>query len=121
MARALVRGGLTTFARFSVMHGRISGPASTSDAEVFTGLHRGYDMKAHTRADSSQAALMSDAFVDRFAIAGSPQQCLDRLGQLAELGLDKIVVSGPTAGTDREAARAAMQRLDEEVVRRFAP
>jgi hypothetical protein len=32
------------------------------------------------------------------------------------MGIDKVVVSGPTAGTDRDAARAAMALLDEAVI-----
>jgi 5,10-methylenetetrahydromethanopterin reductase len=115
-ARALVRGGLTTFARFSVMHGAVSGPADEQTRTLLARLHDGYDMRAHTRADSSQAALLDDAFVDRFAIAGPPEHCIARLRQLAALGLDKIVVSGPTAGTDPDAARAAMALLDAEVI-----
>jgi 5,10-methylenetetrahydromethanopterin reductase len=115
-ARALIRGGLTTFARFSVMHGAVSGPVDEPTRALLGRLHDGYDMRAHTRADSSQAALLDDAFVDRFAIAGPPEHCIARLQELARLGLDKIVVSGPTAGTDPEAARAAMALLDAEVI-----
>jgi 5,10-methylenetetrahydromethanopterin reductase len=115
-ARNLVRGGLTTFARFSVMHGEVSGPTDPATREVFERLHKGYDMRAHTRADSAQAAIMDDEFVDRFAIAGPPEHCLERLAELAGLGIDKVIVSGPTAGTDRGAAREAMALLDEAVV-----
>jgi 5,10-methylenetetrahydromethanopterin reductase len=115
-ARNLVRGGLTTFARFSVMHGNIAGPADERTREVLERLHDGYDMRRHTRADSVQAALMDDEFVDAFAIAGPPDYCLERLAQLEAMGIDKVIVSGPTAGTDREAAREAMALLDEAVV-----
>lgn len=115
-ARALVRGGLTTFARFSVMHGQVAGPADDSTRQVLERLHDGYDMRQHTRADSVQATLMNDDFVDRFAIAGPPDHCLERLAELEALGIDKVIVSGPTAGTDRDAARAAMALLDEAVV-----
>lgn len=118
VARDLVRGGLTTFARFSVMHGQVSGPADTGTREMLGRLHDGYDMRAHTRADSNQATLLDDDFVDRFAIAGPPDYCIERLRQLRALGLDKIVVSGPTAGTDPAAAREAMALLDAEVIGR---
>jgi 5,10-methylenetetrahydromethanopterin reductase len=115
-ARDLVRGGLTTFARFSVMHGTVSGPADERTRRVLEQLHDGYDMRRHTRADSVQATLMNDEFVDAFAIAGPPDYCLERLAELEALGIDKVIVSGPTAGTDREAAREAMALLDEAVV-----
>lgn len=115
-ARKLVRGGLTTFARFSVMHGQVSGPADAATRGVLDKLHDAYDMRAHTRADSVQATLLDDDFVDAFAIAGPPDHCLERLAGLAALGIDKVIVSGPTAGTDRKAALAAMALLDEAVV-----
>lgn len=118
-ARALVRGGLTTFARFSVMHGRISGPATEAQSRVFDSLHDRYDMKAHTRADSSQAETMDAAFIDAYAIAGPPDHCIQRLRELERLGIDKVVISGPTAGTDREQAVLAMKLLDEEIVPEF--
>jgi len=120
VARALVRGGLTTFARFSVMHGASAGPLKGDDRSVLERLHAGYDMKAHTRADSRQAELLSDEFVDRFAIAGPPELCLERLRELEALGLDKVAISGPTAGADRDEARRAMALLEERVVPEFA-
>jgi len=116
VARDLVRGGLTTFARFSVMHGQVSGPVDAETREVLARLHQGYDMRAHTRGDSAQATLLDDDFVDRFAIAGPPDYCIARLRELRALGLDKLVVSGPTAGTDPVAAREAMALLDAEVI-----
>lgn len=116
VARALVRGGLTTFARFSVMHGSVAGPVDDATRDVLDKLHDGYDMRAHTRADSAQAALLDDDFVDRFAIAGPPDYCIARLTELRDLGIDKIIVSGPTAGTDRDAAREATALLDEAVI-----
>ena len=71
-ARGLVRGGLTTFARFSVMHGKANGPVSDKDRAQLETLVSNYDMKQHTRADSRQAGTLSDDFVDRFAIVGRP-------------------------------------------------
>ena len=72
-ARGLVRGGLTTFARFSVMHGTASGPVSSGDRQVLERLRTNYDMKAHTRGDSRQAGTLTDDFVDRFGVArGAP-------------------------------------------------
>ena len=115
-ARALVRGGLTTFARFSVMHGNVSGPADAAQQRIFEALHHRYDMKAHTRADSGQAGVMSDEFIDAFAIAGPPDYCIERLRALAAMGIDKVVISGPTAGTDKVEAARALALLDDAVV-----
>ena len=97
-ARGLVRGGLTTFARFSVMHGKANGPVSANDRAQLETLVTNYDMKQHTRADSRQAGTLSDDFVDRFAIVGPPDRCIARLRELARLGLDKLAISGSTRG-----------------------
>ena len=101
-ARSLVRGGLTTFARFSVMHGKANGPVSAVDRSVLEALHHNYDMKAHTRGDSRQAGTLTDDFIDRFAIVGPPDRCIERLRSLAALGLDKVAISGGMRGAPPE-------------------
>jgi 5,10-methylenetetrahydromethanopterin reductase len=103
-ARGLVRGGLTTFARFSVMHGKANGPVSAKDRAQLETLVTNYDMKQHTRADSRQAGTLADDFVDRFAVVGSPERCVERLKSLAALGLDKVAISGGTRGASAEDA-----------------
>jgi 5,10-methylenetetrahydromethanopterin reductase len=120
VARQLVRGGLTTFARFAVMHGDVAGPVSEDQSKTLQKLHDGYDMTAHTRADSQQAEIMSDSFVDAYAIAGPPDYCIERLKELETLGIEKVTISGPTAGVDREEARRAMTLLDAEILPAFA-
>jgi 5,10-methylenetetrahydromethanopterin reductase len=115
-ARGLVRGGLTTFARFSVMHGKASGPVSSGDRDVLEKLRSNYDMKAHTRGDSRQAGTLTDDFVDRFAIVGSPDRCIERLRSLAALGLDKVAISGGTRGALAEDAAVSKQLVAEQVL-----
>ena len=115
-ARSLVRGGLTTFARFSVMHGKTNVPTSSGDREVLEALHSNYDMKAHTRGDSRQATTLTDDFVDRFAIVGSPDRCIERLRSLARLGLDKVAISGATRGASVEDAAVGRDLLVRHVL-----
>ena len=108
-ARGLVRGGLTTFARFSVMHGKANGPVSAKDREQLETLVTNYDMKQHTRADSRQAGTLTDDFVDRFAIVGPPDRCIERLRSLKALGLDKVAISGGTRGAAPEDVAIARE------------
>ena len=115
-ARGLVRGGLTTFARFSVMHGKANGPVSTGDRAVLEALRSNYDMRAHTRGDSRQAATLTDDFVDRFAIVGPPDRCIERLRSLAALGLDKVAISGGMRGANVDAAVVGRQLVAEHVL-----
>lgn len=115
-ARSLVRGGPTTFARFSVMHGKTDVPTSSGDREVLEALHSNYDMKAHTRGDSRQATTLTDDFVDRMAIVGPPDRCIDRLRALAKLGLDKVAISGATRGASVEDAAVGRELLVKHVL-----
>ena len=116
VARNLVRGGLTTFARFSMMHGKTEVPTSTGDQKVLEKLITNYDMKAHTRGDSRQATTLTDDFVDRMAIVGSPERCIERLQELKALGLDKVAISGATRGASEEDAAVGRRLMAEKVI-----
>jgi 5,10-methylenetetrahydromethanopterin reductase len=112
-SREIVRGGVTTHARFSVMHGQVAGPVSASERQVLDAVHDHYDMRAHTRSDSPQAAFVTADFIDRFAIVGTPDHCVARFQELAALGLSKFVLSGVGA---RDADGAVARSLFESQV-----
>jgi 5,10-methylenetetrahydromethanopterin reductase len=115
-ARSLVRGGLTTFARFSVMHGKANGPVSSGDRAVLEALRSNYDMKAHTRGDSRQAGALTDDFVDRFAIVGPPERCVERLRSLEALGLDKVAISAAARGAAANDVAVGRKLIAEELL-----
>ncbi|MCR9097005.1 MAG: LLM class flavin-dependent oxidoreductase [bacterium] len=119
-ARALVAGGLTTFARFSVMHGAVQGPADEKMRGVMEKLHGVYDMKQHTRADSDQTSALTPEFIDRYAIVGSAETCVARLQEIAELGIGKAILVGATGGVDVAEARKADEHLVGGVLPAFA-
>lgn len=119
-ARNLVRGSLTTFARFNVMHGTAAGPVSDADREVLHTLKESYDMRAHTRGDSRQAGVLTESFIDRFAIAGPPGQVKDRIQTLAALGFDKIVMTGAMRGVSESDAAEAKRTMETAVLPAFA-
>ena len=116
VGRALIRGGMSTFTRFSTMHGTPTGPVDDVERETMQKLIGTYDMTKHTRADSQQAEVLTPEFIDRFGIVGPPAACVDRLQSLIELGLDKLIIVGPSLGADREAAQRAMARFPAEVL-----
>ena len=116
VARTLVSGGLSTFARFSVMHGTPSGPVDDSQRAVLDTVHGRYDMNVHTQTGSPQASALTPEFIDRFAIVGTAATCRSRLAELVALGLDKLIVTGPSLGSDRDQARAATERFSAEVL-----
>jgi 5,10-methylenetetrahydromethanopterin reductase len=76
-------------------------------------------MKHHTESGSPQTRSLTPEFIDRYAIVGPPQDCEARLRELAALGVERVVVIGPSAGSDRDEARRAEQMLVEEVLPAF--
>ncbi|MFV0257622.1 MAG: LLM class flavin-dependent oxidoreductase [Acidimicrobiales bacterium] len=115
-ARALARGGLSTFARFSVMHGKVASPAGDEVTKVLEQVHHDYDMTEHTRTGSAQADLLTDGFVDSMAIVGSPEHCVDRLSALIDLGVSKLLFVGPSAGSDPAEAERSRRLVEHEVL-----
>ena len=116
VARSLVAGGLATFARFSVMHGKATGPQSDESRAALETLHARYDMKHHTRADSDQATVLDDAFIDRYGVVGPAVDCVAKLRDIAALGIDKVIAVGATSGVNAKDAQLAKQVFAEEVV-----
>jgi 5,10-methylenetetrahydromethanopterin reductase len=115
-ARDLMRGGMSTFARFNTMHGETNGPLSDDDRAMLKSLHASYDMTKHTQSGSAQANLLTEEFADRFGIAGPADYCVERLQALVELGIDKFIIVGPSLGSDPAAARVAYDTMATDVL-----
>ena len=119
-ARRLAAGGLATFARFSVMHGTATGPQDDESRTVLHRLHQSYDMMHHTRADSGQAAVLPDEFIDRYGIVGPPELCVEKLQAIHALGIDKVITVGATAGVSATDIAEVGRLFAAEVVPAFA-
>jgi len=115
VGRAIGRGGTSLFARFSVMHGTIAGPADEKQQQVFHDIHDRYDMNKHAQSDGNQTTALTDEFMDSFAILGGVDECVERLQGLAALGIDKFSITGPglIAGSDdvQTAARNFVEHV----------
>lgn len=116
IGRKLAAGGVATFARFSVMDGRVRTPIDAASEAVLDQVHGAYDMTMHTRSGSSQADTISDEFTDRFAIVGSADHCIERLQRLVALGIDRLVVVGPSIDADPAEAKLARHAMVAEVL-----
>jgi 5,10-methylenetetrahydromethanopterin reductase len=116
IGRRLAAGAVATFARFSVMDGRVRTPIDADSTAVLSQVHSAYDMNKHTRSSSAQAATLSPAFVDQFAIVGPADRCVERLRGLAGLGIDRFVVIGPSMDADRAEAKRARDAMVIEVL-----
>lgn len=116
VARDLIKGAVSIFARFSVMHGTTVGPVTADAERSLKDLHEAYDMDGHSRNESQQAASLTPDFIDRFGIVGSPDQCIARFRELAELGLDKVVVAAQFQLDDTDDGRDSKLLMEREVV-----
>lgn len=85
-------------ARFQVMEGATTGPRDASDERNLTAVRQGYDMTKHGTVhahDKVAGATLTPDFVQRFAIVGSPDHCIERLLELKAVGIERFVVVGP--------------------------
>ena len=119
-ARELIKGAVSIFARFSVMHGTVVGPASDDTRESLHTLHDAYDMGSHSRNESAQAATLTPEFIDRFGVVGPPDRCIERLAALRDLGLDKVLIAAQFQLDDTDEGVAARSLMEAEVLPAFA-
>jgi 5,10-methylenetetrahydromethanopterin reductase len=115
-ARSLIAGGVAAFAHFSAMPGSTGAGLSDGDRAVVSEVGRRYDSNVHLRNAADHTRPLEAGFVDRFAVVGPPDRCVARLGELADLGLERVVLTGPTFGADRGDARRANRLLRDEVL-----
>jgi 5,10-methylenetetrahydromethanopterin reductase len=116
-ARVLAKESLLAgLMRFSVMHGKVTGPVEPDIATSLLKVHEKYDMRGHGRRGSQLGAL-DDNLVDAFSIAGPPNYCVERLLQLIETGITSVdLVSG--WGVDSSTGVMSQARLTDEVLPR---
>ncbi len=116
VGRDMVRGGLTVAARFANMHGKTAGPLSDESRRVMAAVREAYDMEKHTLGESAQARLLTQAFIDEYAAAGTPERVLERLLALKALGLTKVVLNGGWRALRGKEAATAKGLVETEVL-----
>lgn len=93
-------GFVAPLARFQVIQGSAVGPQSDGDRENFETIRTGYAMTKHGATDAKEklgGASLTREFIRRFAIVGSPDYCTRRLVEIAELGIDRLILVGPAS------------------------
>ena len=116
IARELARGGVGTFAHFSGMRGSSADGVPPEDRAVFEGIHARYDRPNHTLGRARHAAALDADFLDRFAILGPTQKCVERLRELVDTGLSKLVLTGASFDANRDEAQRSRTLLEREVL-----
>ncbi|MDA3040879.1 MAG: LLM class flavin-dependent oxidoreductase [Actinomycetota bacterium] len=113
-ARQVILGTVGVFAHFSGMAG--ADTSGLEDASVFESVAANYDMANHARSGAAHAAAIDDDFVDRFAIAGPSDYCVERLDSLLDLGLDHLTFVTASRDADPAQAQAGNDRIATEVL-----
>ena len=116
VARGLIAGGVAAFAHFSAMPASTGAGLRDEDKAVVAEVGRRYDSRVHLRNDAAHTEVLDADFVDRFAVVGPPDRCVERLAALHGLGVDRLVLTGPSFGADRDDARTAERLLAGEVL-----
>jgi len=116
VARELVRGGVAAFTHFSAMPGSTGAGVPEQDRALVADVGARYDSNLHLVNQAEHSRLVPDDYVGRFAVVGDPDICIARLQELVDLGLDRLVLTGPSFGADPDQARVAGRLLRDEVL-----
>lgn len=119
-ARQMIAGEVGSYARFSAMRGKVTGPASEHAQDVLEQVHSVYDMRQHFRAGSPASQVIDDDIVDTFAIAGPAALCIDRLQELMEVGVGKFFILRVGRGIDPGLHEQADRDFVDRVLARLA-
>ena len=111
--RELVRANASISAHFQRDAASTLDPA---DAAVVAEVTRDYEDASHATARAAQAQDLTDDFIDRFCVIGKPDECITRIRELVDLGLDHVVVVGAGRDTDTSVAEASEQLFAREVL-----
>ena len=114
-ARQSVANMVASSARFSVMSGRVVGPVDDSQRRVYEAIGESYDMNRHG-GNGSQVAALTDEFTDTFAIVGSPARCVERIAELAEIGIDAFMLAPPQGDAGDDDIRDGYRRVVDDVL-----
>jgi 5,10-methylenetetrahydromethanopterin reductase len=91
IARSLGAGGVAGMGRFQIMNKKVVGPVSDSQRRTLEKIAEVYDMKTHA-VGGAQADALDPEFIDSFAIVGKASHCVERIQEIAALGLDSLSV-----------------------------
>ncbi|MBA2567328.1 MAG: LLM class flavin-dependent oxidoreductase [Thermoleophilaceae bacterium] len=117
--RDLVRGSTAILARFATE----GAPATGLSDVTRSGIERlaaGYDESRHGQGDAPHARQLEDDFIDRFALVGPPEEVVERLAGLSDLGIERIVVVPGSLDADPEAVEETNLRFAKDVLPHLA-
>ncbi|MEC3909521.1 LLM class flavin-dependent oxidoreductase [Sphingobium sp. CR2-8] len=109
-ARELAQGMVASMSRFSIMNKKVVGPVSDEQRVNLERVASSYDMKNHGANVSKQTQALDPEFIDKFGLVGDPQRCVERLLEMSELGIDKLILwTADSNGRPGESYRYAVE------------
>jgi 5,10-methylenetetrahydromethanopterin reductase len=128
-AREAIRGLVVTHARFSGFEAKATGGVAAEQHEryrhavetmeaVYLSPEGGVTRTAGGRPgeiDFYPREAGADDLIDRFAIAGNPEYCAERLREIADLGISRVYIGTRAVGVDLEERNTL--RIGREVLR----
>jgi 5,10-methylenetetrahydromethanopterin reductase len=115
--------GVTTFSRFSAMHGKVTSPMRSDDSAEVERLVSTYDLGHHGDPAADHRTAVSDEYITRFGIAGPVEHCISRLREIQQVGIDRVVVLELGSASDQRLidSRAALHGEVMPALRATAP
>jgi len=114
-AAELVRPGVGIFAHFTSMPGASRERVQQRDDAVYDRLGD-YDKARHGSGEAAHAQALPLDFIERFAVIGPAETCIERLSALRRLGIDRMFIIGPRQDHFGEEAALAQERFAHEVI-----
>jgi 5,10-methylenetetrahydromethanopterin reductase len=116
-ARQVIKGSIAPIARFSAMSPSAMEGIGTEEERAIVGeIGRIYDMDSHGHAEASHIGVITDSFVERWAVVGPAGYCIDRLAELIAAGLDSVVIGLSGRGLNNDEVGQAWTRFAREVM-----
>lgn len=113
---AMVRGSASIFAAFLAEGMRSGTPVSDADRAVLQAVAAAYSEAQHGQTGAPQAQLLPDDFVQRFALCGPADTLLNRVLELRELGLDRLVAVPASRNVDPATVAASVSAFAAGVI-----
>jgi 5,10-methylenetetrahydromethanopterin reductase len=114
-AQAMAAGSAASMSRWLLMQGAAKGRMSQADYETLDRARKAYDMTRHGEGNSSHAASMDPAMIDRFTIAGPPDYCIAKVKELLGLGFTRMTIPNRHHGLAPELIRLSSELMWQEV------
>lgn len=117
--RSLLRGSMGTLIRFSGMNQSNAGELSERQFTQLSALASRYSVRQHAMRTAEHSGALDDDIIDDLGIVGDSEYCLERLSELAQLGLSSLVIAGHSRDADPGLLAETSQRFTEEVLPRL--